>query len=162
MRKLILASALTAAVVSPAASFGPRANPDDQFRFFWLAEESCYQALLGSGFNLFIYDYWGRCNFTRGTYSDSAAVEKRRVMDRILADDCDYIEQLPVVTSRDLIKKHPRLKKDRTEQMNLDVADPAAFAEAMKMTDLIVSTISNHPACLGLEPSSEVRDGARP
>ena len=161
MRKLAFFAVLVASLTI-RAEFGPRANNDDQFRFFWLFHERYYPALLESGFNLFIQDYWGACNFANGSYAARAVAEKQRIMDRILADNCDYIEQLPVATSRDLITKHPRIKKDGTEHRNLDVADPKAFAETMRMTDLIISSISNHPACLGLEPSSEVRDLSRP
>ena len=162
MRKLTVCAVALAASFSLLAAFGPRANGDDQFRFFWLFHERYYPTLLGSGFNLFIQNYWSVCNFTQGTYDSSAVERKQRIMDRILADGCDYIEQLPVVSSSVLAKKYPRLKKDGTEQMSLDIAKPEAFAEAMSMTDLVISSISNHPACIGVEPSSEVRDRSRP
>ena len=96
MRKIVAASAI-AALLTASAAFGPRANQDDQFRFFWLFSEHYYPALVGAGFNLFIQDYWGHCNFSRGTYGAAAVEIKHRIMDRILADGCDYIEQLPVV-----------------------------------------------------------------
>ena len=162
MRKVACSAALVAALSLSAATFGPRANPDDQFRFFWLFSEHFYPTLRSAGFNLYIQDYWGRCNFSRSTYAAAAITEKHQLMDRILADGCDYIEQLPVATTRSFVKMHPRIRKDGSEHLNLDIADPETFKEAMKMTDIIISSISNHPACLGVEPSSEVRDGSRP
>ena len=163
MRKVSLAAVCAAvpAILLPAA-FGPRANPDDQFRYFWLISEEFYPEMVASGFNTFIQNYWGRYSVSRGTYKDTAITEKHRLMDRILADGCDYIEQLPLATSRDFIAKYPRIKADGSEHRNLDIAHPEAWKDVMRGTDLIISSISNHPACIGIEPSSEVRDGSRP
>ena len=163
MRKVILAMwGLAAPAVALSAAFGPRANPDDQFRFFWLINESFYPEMVASGFNTFIQNYWGRYSVSRGTYKDTAIIEKHKLMDRILADGCDYIEQLPLANSRDFISKYPRIKSDGSKQHNLDIACPEAWKDVMKGTDLIISSISNHPACIGIEPSSEVRDHSRP
>ena len=160
--RTVISSVAAAVSLVVSAAFGPRANPDDQFRFFWLSNDIFYPALAGAGFNLFIHDYWGHCNFRRGTYGATAIKIKHGIMDRILADGYDYVEQLPVVNSRDLIAMYPRIKKDGSTQANLDIASPEAFEAAMRMTDLIISSISNHPACIGIEPSSEVRDHSRP
>ena len=163
MRKVNLAVAFLAVpAIVLSAEFGPRANPDDQFRYFWLINEAFYPEMVASGFNTFIQNYWGRYHVSRGTYKDTAIVEKHKLMDRILADGCDYIEQLPLVNSKDFIAKYPRIKVDGTEHRNLDIAFPEAWKDVMKGTDLIISSISNHPACIGIEPSSEVRDGSRP
>ncbi|MBO5940592.1 MAG: hypothetical protein J6R18_05300 [Kiritimatiellae bacterium] len=163
MRKVNwFACALVAPAAALAATFGPRANPDDQFRYFWLINEAFYPEMVASGFNTFIQNYWGRYSLTRGTYKDTAIAEKHKLMDRILADNCDYIEQLPIANSKDFMAKYPRIKKDGSTHRNLDVAYPEAWREVMKATDLIISSISNHPACIGIEPSSEVRDGTRP
>ena len=163
MRKMMFAlCGLVVPAVAMSATFGPRANPDDQFRFFWLINESFYPEMVASGFNTFIQNYWGRYNVSRGTYKDTAIIEKHKLMDRILADGCDYIEQLPLANSRDFISKYPRIKSDGSKQHNLDIACPEAWKDVMKGTDLIISSISNHPACIGIEPSSEVRDHSRP
>ena len=83
MRKVIIAlCGLAAPAVALSAAFGPRANPDDQFRFFWLINESFYPEMVASGFNTFIQNYWGRYSVSRGTYKDTAIVEKHKLMDR--------------------------------------------------------------------------------
>lgn len=163
MRKMTCAFAVWLLAASAvAAGIGPRKNPDDQFRFFWMFTREKYPALAGAGFNLFMNAYWGAINYTRGTYSEGATREKQAIMDAVLADGNDYIEQLPIATSRDFIRRYPRLNRDGSAHMNADIALPEARAAATAAILNIATSVSNHPACIGVSPSSEVRDGSRP
>ena len=160
MRAVTL-SVVLAAVLSVQADFGPRANPDDQFRFFWLFHEYFYPDLVNSGFNLFINNYWNCLDFEKGTYDDAAVTRKHAIMDMVLADNCDYIEQMSV-TTRGFSAKYPRIKCDGTVHKSLDIGLPCVFAAVSNMAELIIGSVSNHPACVGIEPASEVRDRSYP
>ena len=146
-----------------AVPIGPRQNADDQFRFFWLFNETIYRALADAGFNLFIQDYWGHSNCLKGTYGDGAITAKHRIMDRVLADGLDYIEQLPIASDKGLLKTWPRKLKDGSDwTRNIDAGAPEVRKMLVNMTELIAHSISNHPACIGVQPSSEIRDSSRP
>lgn len=159
---VLLAGALS--VPALAAEIGPRLNPDDQFRFFWLFSRENYPILAGAGFNLFMNDYWGAITYSRGgAYSDWAIREKQMVMDEVLADGNDYIEQLPIATEKDFVRRYPRLNKDGKPFLaNADMAWKDAREMVVKVVGNIATSISNHPACIGVSPSSEVRDNTRP
>lgn len=159
---LVVLAGITS-VAAVADEIGPRKNADDQFRFFWLFTREKYPILAGAGFNLFMNDYWGAIDYSlEGSYADWATQQKQAIMNEVLADGNDYIEQLPIATSRDFIRRYPRLNKDGSAHMNADIATREAREMAVKVIGNIATSVSNHPACIGVSPSSEVRDRSRP
>lgn len=164
MRKLILAAAFAlAANCLFAVTLGPRMNPDDQFRFFWLYPIEYYPELVASGFNLFIYDCFGAYSFDSGRFDQKSAATRKRSMDRILADGCDYMEQLAFQQHKVFLKKYPRLLKDGSSHLRgADIGWSEAMAAALKGAKVTAESIGRHPACIGIEPSSEVRDHSCP
>ena len=170
MRKVMtgaLCLVLCAAVAFGAgtAEFGPRKNAEDQFRFFWLLPEDIYGDLVHSGFNLFVIRNYG-VRIVRGdgvTYGVSATAVKQRIMDWVLADGLDYIEQLSVANNKRVRALFPRKLRDGSDwDRNVDAGDPKAHELMLKAAEVIAHSVSNHPACIGVQPSTEIRDRSRP
>ena len=163
MRKLIFALAFAFAANWSFAEMGPRTNPDDQFRLFWLYPFEYYPELVASGFNLFMNDCFGAYSVESGRFDPKSVAARKRSMDRILADGCDYMEQLAIPQHKTFVAKYPRILKDGSElRRNADMGWDVAMAAALKGARAAAESIGRHPACVGIEPSSEVRDGSCP
>jgi len=165
MRTVIVslsAALLASSGLTAERAVGPRANPDDQFRFFWLYSKDCYQELRDSGFNLFIDGSYGAYSVNSRRFDPKSKEARQQRLNRVLADNCDYFEKFGVPQLKEFSRKYPRILQNGKEHYNADMGWDEAMAEAMKGTKVIAEAIENHPACIGLAPSSEVRDHSKP
>jgi len=165
MRTVIVtlaAAFLASSGLTAERAAGPRANSDDQFRFIWLYSRKCYPELLASGFNLFIDCSYGAYSVNSRRFDPKSKAVRQQRLDRILADNCDYFEKFSVAQQKEFVRRYPRILQDGKEHLNADMGWDEAMTEAMKGTKVIAEAIENHPACIGIAPSSEVRDGSRP
>ena len=144
---------------------GPRANPDDQVRGFWLLDPKCYDALVDAGFNTFIIQY------DENAYSkdDFSRVESGRRMwlDRTMRDGTDYIEQF-------VVQQHPAVKEPRymcvspngkvETPLMMDPTNPELAGTLRGMAQSLADTIPVNPPAsfIGVQSASEVRGQARP
>jgi len=164
MRAVIAALALSAAWAAAADPSvpGPRQNPDDQFRFFWLYKPSTLRVLAASGFNLFMSDCFAAYNPRTGRYDARSAAERKKWMDDVSAVGLDYMEQLAIPQRREFVALYPRINRDGSACDNADMGWEVAMTAAVRGVRLAAESLKRHPACIGIEPSSEVRDHSRP
>ena len=162
MRKLITVAAVLVWCGSLPATVNPRQNPDDQFRFFWLYNDLTYRELVNAGFNMFIKNCFGAYTVTSEVFNAKFVPQRKRWMDDVLADGLDYVEQLAIPQDGLFREKFPRILRDGSVYPYADMGFPAAMAAAMKGARATARSIARHPACIGVEPSSEVRDHSRP
>ena len=162
MRKMILGLAGLICCGSLAAAVNPRQNPDDQFRFFWLYNPATLNVLADSGFNLFINSCFGAYSVDSGIFDARSVAARKEWMDAVLAKGLDYVEQVSIPQHRTFVAKYPRILKDGSEHKFADMSWSVAMDAALKGVRTAAKTIERHPACIGVEPSSEVRDHSCP
>ena len=144
---------------------GPRANPDDQIRAFWLLKPHCYTNFVKMGFNTFILQH-------EGLQMPAAACEARMResrqwwMDRTAEDGLDYIEQI-------YVQQHPWFRENCVRRRAdgstagrkvIDASDPEQRGKLLAAARSVLETIPTNPPAsfVGLQPASEVRDGTFP
>ena len=160
MRRLIFG--VTALAGLSAFALGPRANPDDQFRFFTFPKDPCYEDLVRCGFNQFVFCYRGTWDEKNDCIKPKAAADMKRHMDRVLADGFDYALHSVMAAESGFKEKYPRILRDgKPYSRNPDVAYPPARDEALKGVAAELKAVANHPALTHYIPTGEVRDGGR-
>ena len=144
---------------------GPRTNPDDQVRGFWLLDPKCYDALVDAGFNTFIIQYDEKC-YSQGDFS-RVEDERRMWLERTMRDGTDYIEQF-------VVQQHPDVKEPRymcvspngkaEAPLMMDPTNPELAGTLRGMAQALADTMpANPPASfVGVQSASEVRGQARP
>ena len=160
MRWLTFASCLLG--VAEAAAFGPRENPDDQYRRFSQATHLCYDDIVAAGFNALSFNYYGVWNFRTKGLDPQVLAARRRDMDRVAADGLDFFEGQVMLPREGFREVYPRLGRDGTPYSNNpDIAFPEAFTQGLDMVCRALASVSNHPAFAGYAPTDEVRDHMR-
>ena len=160
MRWLTLLGCLS--VPAAAVAFGPRENPDDQYRRFSQATDLCYADIVAGGFNALSFNYYGLWDFRTNGLDPKALAARRRDMDRVDADGLNFFEGQVMLPRQGFREAHPRLGRDGTPYPNNpDIACPEAFAKGLDMVCRALASVSNHPAFVGYAPTDEVRDGMR-
>ena len=162
-----LAAAFVLAAVGVRADVtGPRANPDDQFRFFWYLGESAYPAARDAGANLLINTLHDTRWWMKMASTGEAAVKSAdmpaliRQMD---ADGVDYVEKMTMNAAKDIKAKFAQRKPDGSKNLrSIEVGDPAFLAWAEPLWAKAADEMKAYPAVIGVHASSEVRDGSRP
>ena len=158
-------SAMSASGEPPALAGlpGPSANPDDQFRFFWLLRRENYEKCRDAGLNLFI-------NSTRESRWWALAADDRSKLDasaldfirRVHADGLDYVEKLALNACKDLRTAYPQTRKDGSPNLrSYDLANPEFVALRDALMSEAAASVRDFPI-VGVHPSSEVRDGSKP
>lgn len=91
---LLLASCATAgSFASGEPSFGPRVNPDDQYRFFWhIGEEVLFPYGVDMGLNLIYDPYVSRWYHWTKEEQDADTARRRRFFRRMETNGIDVIE----------------------------------------------------------------------
>lgn len=158
---LVLAAAGVRADVT-----GPRANPDDQFRFFWYLGASAYPAARDAGANLLINTLHDTRWWMKMASTGEAAVKSAdmpaliRQMD---ADGVDYVEKMTMNAAKDIKAKFAQRKPDGSKNLrSIEVGDPEFLAWAEPLWAKAADELKGCPAVIGVHASSEVRDGSRP
>lgn len=140
---------------------GPRANPDDQMRYFWYMSERHYPAARDAGFNTFITGYWNNW-YDNPEPRRRVAVDARRAFYEMLdRDGVDGIEQLKISAYRRLLAKYAQ-NGARDGRVGLDWNLPALREEVFGIADYIADSLSGLAALSGVQPASEVRDASVP
>jgi len=162
MRKVILGLAALAWCGSLSAAVNPRQNPDDQFRFFWLYNPATLNVLADSGFNMFVNSCFGAYSAHSGIFDPKSAEARKGWMDAIQAKGLDYVEMVSIPQHKTFVDKFPRILRSGGEHRNPDMGWSEAKEAAFKGARKVAQTIERHPACIGVEPSTEVRDHSCP
>lgn len=142
---------------------GPVRKDTDQIRFFWLISPYYYERIRDLGFTHLLNTYFGSLDSRTGRFSEASAVNRRELMDKMLADGLVYMESSILAYDKSIARKYPRIRKDGTKNpKNLDAANPAALELCISLAKQAADMIGDHPAYGGVLPSSEVRDGSHP
>lgn len=144
---------------------GPRANPDDQIRAFWLLAPHCYTNFAEMGFNTFIVQHAGlqmpACECEAGM-----GESRRWWMARTDEDGLDYIEQLYVQQDPWFVENCVRRRADGSTagRSVIDASDPVQRGRLLAAAKAVMDTIPTNPPAsfVGIQPASEVRDGTFP
>ena len=139
-----------------------RADPDDQFRFFWGIHQGIYTNLVSMGFNMMVDGMGAKCNAMTATMVEQDPAFTN-LMPRMAADGISFVMQLPFTHLPYLTKKYPRTFKDGTKDFRvLEIENP----EVLSLLDAASKTCAGHavkyPACVGMQPASEVRIRTHP
>ena len=147
---------------------GPRINPDDQIRGFWLLDPACYDSLVDAGFNTFIIQYdENYCEATNYTCNADVASTRKMWLERTMRDGTDYIEQF-------VVQQYPDLKLDKymcvspngriEKPFVMDATNAEVRERFRRMVSALVETIPTNPppSFAGVQSASEVRGQTRP
>ena len=159
---------MTVLAVLAATGYGPMNNESDQFRFVWGVHDSVYTNLIEIGMNTFI-DYVGGFWDCRKDCPVSDAVLQKRIadrkarLDRYLRDGIGSIEQVQLAHRKEYAERFPRINRDGTKDMKqVDASNAEFLSSVRKGVALEARTLKGHPAIIGMQTSSEVRDHSHP
>ena len=154
------------AAPSPSADLGPvgpRCNPDDQYRFFWYMNETFYRQTVDAGFNMLINGHgsnYSRYNAEQRVKADDGRRKFVEMMDR---DGLDHVEQVKLAHCNAIKKDYAQKLKDGSpNQRSMDFNIPACREEVRRICRFTAEPLTNLPAMVGVQTSSEVRDGSKP
>lgn len=167
---------LLAATASGQFDFGPIANPDDQFRFMWGTDRwssgvkvpPLYPEMVKTGLNTLI-SYMG-ADYIYDAAEDRPNVlspkwhsDLRVYLDRCQTDGISVMAQYGIGRCESVRKKFPRVRKDGSANRGaLDAANPQARAACSRCGAAAARTLGRHPAVVGVQVESEIRDGTHP
>ena len=144
---------------------GPRANPDDQIRAFWLLKPHLYTNFVNMGFNTFILQHAG-LKMPDASCDAKMSEARQWWMDRTMEDGFDYVEQLYVQQDPWFRTNCVRRRTDgSTAGRNvIDASDPVQRGKLLAAARAVLETIPTNPPAsfVGVQPASEVRDGTFP
>jgi len=160
---LVALAAAAAAADVKVPYVGPRANPDDQMRFFWYMDEAYYPQALAGGFNTFI-TFMSSTWHTTSPESREAELRKRLAyLARMEADGVDCIDQVKISGNKTFKAQYGQTNMDGSRNdKSLDYRRPDAKALVRERATALADCLKGLPALVGVQPSSEVRDRSRP
>ena len=167
---------LLAATASGQFAFGPISNPDDQFRFMWGTDRwssgvqvpPLYPEMVETGLNTLISymgsDYiYDTAADKPGSISPKWRSDLKAYLDRCLADGISVMSQYDIGRRKQIRAKFPRIRKDGTPNPGaLDAANPQARAIGTRAGAAAARVLGRHPAVVGIQVESEIRDGTHP
>ncbi|MBQ2631544.1 MAG: hypothetical protein IJG13_17845 [Kiritimatiellae bacterium] len=160
---LVAVAAFSPVFAADLGPVGPRANPDDQYRFFWYMNGTFYRQTVDAGFNMLINAHGS--NWSRYSAEQRAASidGRRRFLEMMDRDGVDHVEQVKASFCSGIQDDYAQLKKDGTKNTrSLDFNIPACREELHKVFTFTAEALTNLPAMVGVQTSSEVRDGSIP
>ena len=156
----ILSFAVFADVTVPYP--GPRLNPDDQARFCWDINKHGYPHAVAAGFNTFI-TLMGSTWYTEPPERRAEILAKRiAFLKRMEADGVDVLDQVKMHVNKKIKAEYCRLNRDGSKRKNFDYMRPDAQAKMREELTALADALKVSTALVGVQTSSEVRDGARP
>ena len=172
---MVLFSAVLAGLSLGSSAVGPISNPDDQYRFLWGTDRSSsgvkvprhYPEMVETGLNTLI-SYFGSPRIYDTVADkplplpDSWHADLRDYLDRCLADGVSVMPRFTSGHHAPLCKKFPRRRKDGTNSSALDVANPTVRDICTRAAAAEARILAAHPAVVGVQVASEIRDGAHP
>ena len=152
--------ALTALVVG--AYEGPTANSEDQCRFMWKIDPSIYEDMRDLGFNMVFLHHiagWYRPNFG-GFQPLRKGSGWQKMVAQMHEDEIDLVDQWNrYCWGNGLGEKYPRYDREGKKVVHtMDPTAPGAMEELRTMVSVVADEVAtNVPACVGVQPASEVR-----
>lgn len=158
-------SVLGESVTVPAS--GPRANPDDQVRFFWYMHERFYPQCVAAGFNTFVTFFSSTWYFNPPALREQQANERRAFLAQMEKDGVDCIDQVKISSlgshKKEIREPLCQVNRDGSRNLSsLDYNNPATKLKVREMATFIADQLKDCPALVGVQPSSEVRDRSKP
>ena len=145
---------------------GPHAHakdPADQYRFFWGIHQGVYTNLVAMGFNTVADGAGSNYSFPNHVFYERQAPMFTNLVPRMAADGISYVMQLGYLHDKSLVQRYPRTFKDGTKDMRvLDVENPEALAQLGVAAKECAAWAAKWPACIGVQPASEVRIRTHP
>ena len=89
---------------------GPVWKDADQIRFFWLISPHYYEQIRELGFTHLLNTYFGSLDSKTGRFSEASAVNRRMLMDKMLADGLVYMESSILAYDKSIARKYPRTR----------------------------------------------------
>ena len=142
---------------------GPRCNPDDQYRFFWYMNGMFYRQTVDAGFNMLINGHGS--NYSRYNAGQRAAANesRRKFVEMMDRDGLDHVEQVKLAHCNAIKSDYAQLNKDGSKNpRSMDFNIPACREEVRSICAFTAAALTNLPAMVGVQTSSEVRDGSKP
>ena len=167
---------MPAALAFGLSVVGPISDKEDQYRFMWGTDRyssgvrvpRLYPEMVKTGFNTLI-PYLGS-HLVYDTVADkpldlpkSWHSDLRAYLDRCLADGVSVMSQFDIGRRRPIREKFPRRRKNGTANASsLDAACPSVREASARAAAAAARSLARHPAVIGVQVESEIRDGAHP
>ena len=142
---------------------GPRCNPDDQYRFFWYMNGTFYRQTVDAGFNMLINGHGSNYSRYNAEQRVKANESRRKFVEMMDRDGLDHVEQVKLAHCNAIKSDYAQLNKDGSKNpRSMDFNIPACREEVRSICAFTAAALTNLPAMVGVQTSSEVRDGSKP
>lgn len=157
-----------------AADFGPSENTEDQFRFMSCTDFGLvpglppfYSEMRDLGLNGHVVIFWGKDHYDLAqdcprVFDGEKAAQLKLYLDKCLEDGIGVMPRMSFPHDPWLMKRYPRILKDGSASLkNIDASNPEAARRILNAVACVAKR-TDHPAVVGFQNMSEVRDHSHP
>ena len=162
VRKIVVSCAALSALLPLSTlavndgPIGPRCNPADQYRFFWYMNGTFYREVVDAGFNMLINAHGANYSRYSAEQRAKANMGRREFVEMMDRDGIDHVEQVKIAHCNAIKKDYAQKFKDGSPNpRSMDFNIPACKAEVRDICAFTAAALTNLPAMVGVQTSSE-------